>query len=63
MPGSHRPLLTAFGVIAATTMVVAYNMNKKSRWAAIVVALLGAAGIWIVLDRHRTSCCGALHNE
>lgn len=60
MPGCHRALLTAFGVIAATTMVVAYAQEDRHRyWIAVfaigcaataIYGLLTGAWIFAVLE-------------
>lgn len=60
VPRCHPPLLTAFGVIAATTMVVAYaRENRHHYWIAVfavgcaataVYGLLTGAWIFAVLE-------------
>lgn len=55
MSGDHQPLLTTFGLIAATTMVVSYALeDRHHRWIAVfaigcaATALYGLlTGAWI----------------
>jgi hypothetical protein len=55
MPGEGHLVLTAFGVVAASTMVIAYALESKGRiWIAVfalgcaATALYGAlTGAWI----------------
>ena len=50
MPRDHRSLLTAFGAIAATTMVVSYALeDRHRRWIAVFAVGCAATAVYGIL--------------
>ncbi len=50
MPKGHGPVLTAFGFVAATTMVVSYALEGRDRrWIAVFAVGCAATGIYGLL--------------